>query len=368
MLLLGTLSQFMSVASRAQSFDDFAPVVVKTVPEPGSTNVPPGEFEIKVTFNKPMMDESWSWCTVWDNSTPKGIDGPKYDADHRTCSIKVKLEAGKCYGYWLNSDRFRHFQDPEHRAAVPYLLIFSTTGWQPGGTEKSKGTNAANSVAAAETIEAKLDHALSDPSPGKREAELERILHDISTDDIPAALAFLVKKDQTSTHSLFADLVCKWASKDENAAIRWATNVPDTDIRKIAIVNAMKGWTHASPEAAAAFASSLPAGDLHDDAVLTVANEWSFRDARGAADFVSHLPKGPLQEKAAGPILFWGPGQAPAAVAEMLDAIGNTNMIQQNCEMVASCWLRKDDAAARAWIKKSPLSEEVKQRLLNSNE
>ena len=115
-------------------------------------------------------------------------------------------------------------------------------------------------------------------------------------------------------------------------------------------------------------AATLPAGELHDDAVMTVANEWSFRDAGGTAAWVGHLPKDPLQIKAAGPVIFWGQGQAPAAVAEMLDTIGDTNLIQNNGETVASLWLRHDDAAARAWIKKSPLSEEVKQRLLNSNE
>jgi hypothetical protein len=133
-------------------------------------------------------------------------------------------------------------------------------------------------------------------------------------------------------------------------------------------VGVVRGWTQAAPEPAAAFAATLPAGELHDDAVMTVANEWSFRDAGGTAAWVGHLPKDPLQIKAAGPVIFWGQGQAPAAVAEMLDTIGDTNLIQNNGETVASLWLRHDDAAARAWIKKSPLSEEVKQRLLNSNE
>lgn len=102
------------------------PVVVKTVPESGSTGVPPGEFEIRVTFSKEMMDGSWSWCDVWDNSTPEGLEAPSYDAGHKTCTMKVKLEPGKAYGYWLNTGTHRHFQDPQHRAAVPYLLTFET--------------------------------------------------------------------------------------------------------------------------------------------------------------------------------------------------------------------------------------------------
>lgn len=104
------------------------PVVIKTVPESGTMNVPPGEVEIKVTFSKVMMDRSWSWCTVWDDSIPESPDGPKYDASHRTCTIKVNLEAGKTYGYWLNTEKFRNFRDLDGRSAIPYLLAFSTAG------------------------------------------------------------------------------------------------------------------------------------------------------------------------------------------------------------------------------------------------
>ena len=104
------------------------PVVVKTVPEAGSMQVPPGEFEIKVTFSKEMTDHSWSWCTVWDNSTPEGTGAPNYDDERKTCSLKVKLEPGKTYGYWLNSGKFQNFRDQQGHSAVPYLLAFSTSG------------------------------------------------------------------------------------------------------------------------------------------------------------------------------------------------------------------------------------------------
>ena len=52
----------------AQDIDAFAPVVVKTVPEAGTKNVPPGEFEVKITFSKEMTDQSWSWCSAWQTS------------------------------------------------------------------------------------------------------------------------------------------------------------------------------------------------------------------------------------------------------------------------------------------------------------
>jgi hypothetical protein len=54
------------------------------------------------------------------------IDQPRFEADLRTCVLKVKLEPGRTYAWWLNSDQFQNFKDKGGRAAVPYLLIFQT--------------------------------------------------------------------------------------------------------------------------------------------------------------------------------------------------------------------------------------------------
>ena len=133
----GTLSMNIHALADDITPTSVPPVVVKTIPESGRMNVSPGEYEIKVTFSKKMADGSWSWCTVWDDSCPKGIESPKYDADRKTCSMKVKLESGKTYGYWLNSGRFNSFTDTHGRSAVPYLLVFSTSGQGQSGQEIS---------------------------------------------------------------------------------------------------------------------------------------------------------------------------------------------------------------------------------------
>ena len=82
--------------------------------------------EIRVTFSKPMPDHSWSWVAAWKDSTPAMDVTPKYEADHRTCVIKVQPEPGKTYGYWINAENFKGFMDEQMRAAVPYLLVFRT--------------------------------------------------------------------------------------------------------------------------------------------------------------------------------------------------------------------------------------------------
>ena len=125
-LMAGTWCGLGGQLARGQDIDSMPPVVVKTVPEAGSKDVPPGEYEIKITFSKEMQDRSWSWSTAWENSSPEGTGAPHYDAGHKTCTLKVKLEAKTAYGYWLNSQNFHGFRDKQGHAAVPYLLVFET--------------------------------------------------------------------------------------------------------------------------------------------------------------------------------------------------------------------------------------------------
>jgi hypothetical protein len=125
-LIIGAICQIAPPLCRAQDIASMAPVVVKTVPEAGTKDVAPGEMEIRVTFSKDMMDQSWSWSSVWKDSSPESIGKPHYDADHKTCVLKVKLEPNKTYGWWINSQNFHGFKDAQGHSAVPYLLVFQT--------------------------------------------------------------------------------------------------------------------------------------------------------------------------------------------------------------------------------------------------
>jgi hypothetical protein len=84
-----------SVAADDITLESVPPVVVKTVPEAGTAAVDPKLTEIKVTFSKDMQ-------------------------------LPVKLEPGKTYAIWVNSDKFTNFKDTDGRSAVPYLLVFKT--------------------------------------------------------------------------------------------------------------------------------------------------------------------------------------------------------------------------------------------------
>ena len=102
------------------------PVVVKTIPAAGSTNVSPDTSEIKVTFSKQMLDKTWSWSQLSDTTFPEVGAAPKYLDDGRSCVLEVKLKPNKTYAIWVNSQRHRNFKDADGRSAVPYLLVFET--------------------------------------------------------------------------------------------------------------------------------------------------------------------------------------------------------------------------------------------------
>jgi hypothetical protein len=102
------------------------PVVIKTVPEAGDAAVDASTSEIKVTFSKEMVDGNWSWVIVSKESFPETTGSPKYDANKRTCTLPVKLQPGKTYAIWLNSQKFQNFKDASGLSAVPYLLVFKT--------------------------------------------------------------------------------------------------------------------------------------------------------------------------------------------------------------------------------------------------
>lgn len=116
----------ISVSEDEVQLETVPPVVVNTVPAAGAADVDPALGEIKVTFSKDMADKSWSWSTVSKESFPTMNGDIKYLNDQRTCVLPVKLEPGKTYALWLNSNKFKNFKDADGRPAVPYLLVFRT--------------------------------------------------------------------------------------------------------------------------------------------------------------------------------------------------------------------------------------------------
>jgi type II secretory pathway pseudopilin PulG len=101
------------------------PVVVRTFPEAGASNVPSDLDQILVTFSKPMLPGSWSWGVVGEDKSLQQAGVAQY-VDAHTWALKVPLEPGRVYGFWLNGETAAGFKDAAGVPALPYVLVFET--------------------------------------------------------------------------------------------------------------------------------------------------------------------------------------------------------------------------------------------------
>jgi RNA polymerase sigma-70 factor (ECF subfamily) len=128
LLILSIIGAALLSEARAEdiSLETARPVVVKSTPEAGADGVDPSTTQISVTFSKNMQGGSWSWCVLSKETYPGTGETPKYLENKRTCVLPVKLQPGKTYAVWINSDKFHDFVDTKGQLAVPYLLVFKT--------------------------------------------------------------------------------------------------------------------------------------------------------------------------------------------------------------------------------------------------
>ena len=102
---------------------------------------------------------------------------------------------------------------------------------------------------------------------------------------------------------------------------------------------------------------------MQTDALKNILNDWAFWDPGAAANWLSQNPR--FVEDGIGSIFFWGQGRCGDELANLLDAVSSPSLYQKYGESAGADWLKSDKWAARAWIKQAPLSEDVKQKLLN---
>jgi hypothetical protein len=129
-----TVALLAATTAHALNLEHQPPLVVKTVPASGAKNVDPALSEIRVTFSKEMKDRSWSWVQIAPENFPELVGEPRYLEDKKTCVVDVRLDPGKTYIIWLNTQRFSNFRDADGRPAQPYLLMFET-----GAGKKTSG-------------------------------------------------------------------------------------------------------------------------------------------------------------------------------------------------------------------------------------
>jgi hypothetical protein len=123
-LLLGF--PFASVTHAEIKADVIPPVVIKTFPEAGADNIPPGNVEIRVTFSKPMKEGCATIAPVNRRIVPEIISPARLEPDGITYVLAVKLRPNTTYGLWVNGPKSGYFQDLNGIYALPYQFVFKT--------------------------------------------------------------------------------------------------------------------------------------------------------------------------------------------------------------------------------------------------
>jgi RNA polymerase sigma-70 factor (ECF subfamily) len=102
-----------------------APRVVALAPSDGAVSVDPALAELRATFDRPMAD-GWSWVMESPESFPAMTGKASLTADGREAVLPVRLEPGKSYVLWLNSERFQGFRDRDGAVLAPVRWAFTT--------------------------------------------------------------------------------------------------------------------------------------------------------------------------------------------------------------------------------------------------
>jgi hypothetical protein len=126
------------------------PRVVALDPPQGATEVDPARGFLAVTFDRPMDPQGWSWVTEGAHNAPQ-LGNARFDDNARTNTVEARLEPGRTYVVWINSDRWSYFRSALGVPAAPLRWEFSTRvgAGEPATAAAPSGSAAASAPAPA---------------------------------------------------------------------------------------------------------------------------------------------------------------------------------------------------------------------------
>ncbi|MEW6249507.1 MAG: DUF4932 domain-containing protein [Planctomycetota bacterium] len=102
-----------------------APHVVSMVPANGADDVDAALTEIRITFDRPMRDKSWS-VVGGGPHFPETAGEISYDDERKVLTIPVRLKPNWSYEFWLNRRQFKAFRSAEGVPLEPVPVKFRT--------------------------------------------------------------------------------------------------------------------------------------------------------------------------------------------------------------------------------------------------
>jgi hypothetical protein len=126
-----TFNEYRRQLTEAIALAAARPKVVSISPANEATDVDPATGTIRVVFDRPMANGSWSMVGGGPNF-PELDGAPSYDRTRTVWSVPVKLRPSWTYRLMLNSDRFQNFKSQEGVPLSPVTVTFTTAAGEPG--------------------------------------------------------------------------------------------------------------------------------------------------------------------------------------------------------------------------------------------
>jgi hypothetical protein len=163
-------------------------------------------------------------------------------------------------------------------------------------------------------------------------------------------------------------IVNSLAWEDPQAALTWAHQLPEGEMRSNALQFAVEQWARKDPEAAFHHAQELPRLREKDAVLEGIISVWSLNDPKSAVEFIDQLPSGP--SKAAmlqAALVAWGLGDIKSAMPRIqeISSIKERNVV---LNQVLWAWVKADPDSVLKWTQGLPSNERdaVRSRALDA--
>lgn len=215
-----------------------------------------------------------------------------------------------------------------------------------------------------------------------------------------AARAAMTVPNENNARAIAIEAVARaWFENDAGAAMKWATELPDSQDRFFGVrsllpklaetdpasvgayvstlpatypfnnltQNFAGQWAAIDPTAAGAWATGLASPALRSVVIPNIARNWAEDDPRSAAAWIASFPPSAEREAAAVAYVLGALTYDPPFAAEMATSIADETMRGNAIANVALRWIHADPAAAEAWLARITVPEITKQRLRAEN-
>jgi hypothetical protein len=295
---------------------------------------------------------------------------------------------------------------PHSREAAAWLAIRARAEQDPAGAVALLAdlpglppTDLAAAVASAwgkQDPEAAAAWARAQPEGGARDEALFSLSADwAATNPAAAADCALASLPEALQGQMLNVVGMQWGGQDPATALAWAGQQPAGPARDSFLAGLSSTLAETSATQAAALVASLPPGKLQEETAITVVLDWARQQPQAAAEWVKLFPAGPLRQTALDnlvslwaeptpppspcPLPDWPEGSErdhairhfldqvldvePGRAVELLPAISDPALREEETERLAQHWLAQDPQAARQWLVQASISDGTKARL-----